>query len=218
MATRVRYQAASAHARVNSDERSRLRAPDRPCRTPARPRLPPPPPRRGRPRPGGGAAGRPVGRGLVEARFIDAPFCDGCGVPFEFDPGAGASAPPASPAAGLRPRARGLPLRRAFPGPDPQAQARRPDRSRRPVRPLAGARRGDLLPEIDAVAPVPLHPSRLLRRRYNQAAEIARPLARLTGRAYLPDAVPGSADAHPGRPLAAGRRLNVAGAFVTPER
>ena len=39
----------------------------------------------------------------------------------------------------------------------------------------------DIAPEIDAVAPVPLHRWRMLSRRYNQAAEIARPLARLTG-------------------------------------
>jgi len=40
----------------------------------------------------------------------------------------------------------------------------------------------------DAVVPVPLHPSRLRERGYNQAELIARPLARLLGipfRAYL---------------------------------
>ncbi len=35
--------------------------------------------------------------------------------------------------------------------------------------------------------PVPLHPSRLRKRRYNQAAELARPLAREAGVAYLPE-------------------------------
>ena len=45
----------------------------------------------------------------------------------------------------------------------------------------------DLLRDADAVAPVPLHPRRLFARRYNQAAEIARPLARMCGLKYLPD-------------------------------
>ena len=50
----------------------------------------------------------------------------------------------------------------------------------------AGAR---MVSEADMVIPVPLHRWRLLKRRYNQAAELARPLARLTGRHYEPDAL-----------------------------
>ncbi|ESQ77139.1 ComF family protein [Asticcacaulis sp. AC402] len=45
----------------------------------------------------------------------------------------------------------------------------------------------DVLSETDLVVPVPLHPLRLLERRYNQAAELARPLARRFGKTYLPD-------------------------------
>jgi ComF family protein len=41
--------------------------------------------------------------------------------------------------------------------------------------------------DIDVVVPVPLHPSRLWARRYNQAAELARPLAKHMGRAYVGD-------------------------------
>jgi ComF family protein len=47
----------------------------------------------------------------------------------------------------------------------------------------------DLWPRADAVVPVPLHPSRLRKRRYNQAAELARPLAKRVGADYLPDAL-----------------------------
>lgn len=47
----------------------------------------------------------------------------------------------------------------------------------------------DLWPHADAIVPVPLHVSRLRKRRYNQAAELARPLAARVGRAYLPDAL-----------------------------
>lgn len=78
----------------------------------------------------------------------------------------------------------------------------------------------DLLEEADAIAPVPLHPFRLLSRRANQAAEIARPLARLAGRAYLPDALQRTrATDSQGGKSARGRRLNVRKAFhVTPAR
>ncbi|MGH1556790.1 ComF family protein [Caulobacter segnis] len=48
----------------------------------------------------------------------------------------------------------------------------------------------------DAVVPVPVHRARPPRRRYNQAAEIARPLARLAGLDYLPGR-PGSGNATP---------------------
>ncbi len=47
----------------------------------------------------------------------------------------------------------------------------------------------EILSEADAVVPVPLHWTRLLGRRYNQSAELARPLARLTGIEYLPDSL-----------------------------
>ena len=72
--------------------------------------------------------------------------------------------------------------------------------------------------EADAVAPVPLHRSRLLARRFNQAAEIARPLARTAGLDYLPDALIRSAptDSQGGK-SARGRRLNVKSAFAVSE-
>ncbi|MEO8811967.1 MAG: phosphoribosyltransferase family protein [Caulobacteraceae bacterium] len=76
----------------------------------------------------------------------------------------------------------------------------------------------DLLPEIDAVSPVPLHRWRMLGRRYNQAAEIARPLARLAGVSYFPDAlVRRRATGTQGGKSGAARRRNVAAAFVVPD-
>jgi ComF family protein len=72
-----------------------------------------------------------------------------------------------------------------------------------------------LLEDADVVVPVPLHRWRLLRRRYNQAAEIARPLARGAGLAFLPDALERVRDtATQGGKSATGRRRNVAGAFA----
>ncbi len=47
----------------------------------------------------------------------------------------------------------------------------------------------DLWPDADAIVPVPLHSSRLRRRRYNQAAELARPLSKHVDLDYLPDAL-----------------------------
>jgi ComF family protein len=77
----------------------------------------------------------------------------------------------------------------------------------------------ELIAEADAVAPVPLHPLRLIKRRYNQAAEIARPLARREGLTYLPDVlIRGRATESQAGKSGSGRRRNVAGAFEVPER
>ena len=47
----------------------------------------------------------------------------------------------------------------------------------------------NLLDETDVIVPVPLHPSRLWRRRYNQAAELARALGRLARKPIEPAAL-----------------------------
>ncbi|MCF6272630.1 MAG: ComF family protein [Rhodobacteraceae bacterium] len=44
-----------------------------------------------------------------------------------------------------------------------------------------------LLATTDILAPVPLHPARLLRRKFNQSAELGRHIARLSGVAHIPD-------------------------------
>nr|WP_082765276.1 MULTISPECIES: ComF family protein [unclassified Phenylobacterium] len=149
-------------------------------------------------------------------RFLDGPVCDGCGAPFEFDPGARCAACLAKP--------------RAFDA--ARAACLYDETSRNPILQLKHADRLDLAPlfarwlsrtarelieEADAIAPVPLHPLRLLRRRYNQAAEIARPLAAMTGTPYLPDAlVRRRATATQGGKSGSGRKRNVAGAFEVP--
>lgn len=146
-------------------------------------------------------------------------MCDGCGTPFDFDPGARCAACQAKPRAFDRARAACL----------------YDETSREPILKLKHADRTDLAPlmarwlsraarelieDADAVAPVPLHRLRLLGRRYNQAAEIARALARLTGTPYLPDAlVRRRATESQGGKSGSGRRRNVAGAFeVRPSR
>ena len=149
-------------------------------------------------------------------RFLDGPVCDGCGTPFDFDPGARCAACLAKP--------------RAFDA--ARAACLYDETSRDPILKLKHADRLDLAPmfarwlsrtaaplieEADAIAPVPLHPLRLVHRRYNQAAEIARPLAAMTGTPYLPDAlVRRRATATQGGKSGSGRKRNVAGAFEVP--
>ncbi|MGH7023623.1 MAG: ComF family protein [Caulobacteraceae bacterium] len=152
--------------------------------------------------------------------FIEAPACDGCGAPFEFDLGLGArcAACQARPAAFDRARAaciyddasRDLILK--------LKHADRTDLAPLFARWLSRAA-ADLLANADAVVPVPLHRLRLLGRRYNQAAEIARPLAAAFGLAYWPDAVtrPRHTASQAGK-SGQGRRRNVAAAFHVPSR
>ncbi len=168
----------------------------------------------------GGA--RPLSHGLsAEAwsriGFIAEPLCDGCGAPFEYALDARCPACQARP----RPyaRARSAVLYDEF-SRDLVLQFKHADRL--DLAPLfvgwIGRAAHDLLAEADAVAPVPLHPLRLLKRRYNQAAEIARPLARRHGLTYLPDAlVRRRATDSQGGKSGSGRRRNVAGAFAVPK-
>lgn len=152
--------------------------------------------------------------------FIDDPVCDGCGSPFEYAPGFGERCVgcTAKPRAFSRARAaclyddgsRELILQ--------LKHADRTDLSGLFARWLSRSAR-ELIEQADAVVPVPLHRLRLLRRRYNQAAEIARPLARMAGLDYLPDAlVRRRATASQGGRSAGGRRRNVQGAFVAESR
>ena len=150
----------------------------------------------------------------ARVRFLDDPVCDGCGAPFEHaQADARCAACLARPRAFARARAaclydeasRDLILR--------LKHADRTDLSALFAAWISRAAAG-LLADADAVVPVPLHRWRLFRRRYNQAAEIARPLAARHGLAYLPDALRrrGAGDSQAGK-SASGRRRNVQGAF-----
>lgn len=77
----------------------------------------------------------------------------------------------------------------------------------------------DLLAEADVVAPVPLHWTRLLRRRYNQSAELARRIGRLAGRPVVPDLLVRRRATPPQGGGREARAANQAGAFaVAPRR
>ncbi len=150
--------------------------------------------------------------------FVDAPLCDGCGAPFDYDLGAQARCAACSARTPAYDRARAACLYDEH-ARDLILKLKHADRTD-----LAGlfahwiARAAaDILPEQDAIVPVPLHPLRLLSRRYNQAAEIARPLARLAGVPYFADPViRARRTVSQGGKSAAGRKRNVAGVFAVP--
>ena len=149
--------------------------------------------------------------------FIADPLCDGCGAPFEFAHSDRCGACLAQPRAFARARAACVYDEASR---DLILQFKHADRIdlARLFAGWIGRAATDLIAEADAIVPTPLHPARLIARRYNQAAEIARPLARRRGKAYLPDALIRTRrnESQAGK-SAAGRRRNVAGVFAVPE-
>lgn len=126
-------------------------------------------------------------RGL---HLVTAPLCGRCGVPFLHAGQAG----PGGVCPGCLARPPAFDLARAALRYDEGAKRlllpfKHADRTELAA-PLSArmARAGaPLLARADLVAPVPLHWRRLLARRYNQAALLARPLARAAGKPLLPD-------------------------------
>ncbi|PZP43539.1 MAG: ComF family protein [Azospirillum brasilense] len=159
-----------------------------------------------------------------ELQRIGDPLCDGCGVPFlhaeQGVPVGGRlfCAPCAErPFPFVRARAAfvygEVPKRLIL----PFKHGDRPDLARPIARAMALAGK-DLLAETGILVPVPLHWRRLLRRRYNQSALLARHLARQAARPWLPDGLRRTrGTASLGGLGAAGRAMEVEGAFlVTP--
>ena len=150
--------------------------------------------------------------------FLDDPVCDGCGLPFPYaqSEGVRCAACMARPRTFARARAACLYDEQSRELILKLKHADRPEIGALFARWLSRAA-GPLLAEADAIAPVPLHPTRLFARRYNQAAEIARPLCRLARKPYLADAlVRRRATASQGGRSGRGRRVNVKGAFEAP--
>jgi ComF family protein len=152
--------------------------------------------------------------------FIEGPACSACGLPFDLDPG-GETVCAACHAKPPRfDHARSV--------------MRYDDASKRLVLSLKWADRLDLSPafsrwmertgrplleEADLIVPVPLHRFRLWRRRYNQAAVIAKDLARTAGKPYEPTLLQRlRATPSQGKmPSAKARRRNMLGAFAVPK-
>lgn len=120
--------------------------------------------------------------------FLEHPVCDVMGTPFAYDQGEGAlsAAALADPPPWNKARAaivfdqNSKNLVHALKYKDHHEAALLM------VRMMARAGR-DVLAETDFVVPVPLHPTRLWKRRFNQAALLAKPLAKIANRPYSPD-------------------------------
>ena len=124
-------------------------------------------------------------------RFIERPFCERLGTPFEQDLGEGLISPQAMADPPVFARARAVARFEDGPARTLVHRLKYSDRSEL-ARPIARwmARAGaDILADADLVAPVPLHPLRLWRRRFNQAAMLAREVARDAGRPCDPGAL-----------------------------
>ena len=155
---------------------------------------------------------------------IGDPLCDGCGVPFlHVEQGVPVGGRRFCAPCAERPfpfaRARAafvygeVPKRLIL----PFKHGDRPDLARPIARAMALAGQ-ELLAEAGILVPVPLHWRRLLRRRYNQSALLARHLGRHAARPWLPDGLRRTrGTASLGGLGAAGRVMEVEGAFlVTP--
>lgn len=121
--------------------------------------------------------------------FIAHPCCDGCGAPFEIDPGhAGAKCPSCL----VNPPSFGR-ARAAIAYDDASRDFilgfKHGDKmeSVTAMMPWLRAAGADLLKDADLLVPVPLHRWRLLKRRYNQAAVMAFALTRAAGIRTVPD-------------------------------
>lgn len=152
--------------------------------------------------------------------FLDAPWCEACGTPFEY-------------ASELSPLCGRCTARRGY-----VDHCRAPllydDGSRHLVLSFKHGGRtdalsmfaaqmmragGDVLAEADGLVPVPLHPRRLLKRRYNQSVLLARRLSKRSGVGLAPDILRRThATPSQGGRTAAQRHANVAGVFALRER
>ncbi|WP_375460980.1 ComF family protein [uncultured Enterovirga sp.] len=170
----------------------------------------------------GQATGEPhtlCGRCWAGIRFIERPFCERLGTPFAVDLGMSLVSPAAMADPPVYGRAR--------------AVARYDETARTLVHRLKYSDRLDLAQalgsmmartgaelaaECDVVVPVPLHRWRLWWRRYNQAMELARHVARLNGRPVEPELLARVKRTAPQVGLSRSQRGdNLQGAFRVPE-
>jgi ComF family protein len=164
-------------------------------------------------------AGGLSGAAWARVSFLEAPWCDRCGTAFDFDQGAGALCPACTgrPRAFARARAACLYDEHSRALILPFKHADRTELGRMFAAWIARAA-SELVADAELIAPVPLHWTRLLDRRCNQAAEIARPLARRAGIRFAPDLLVRTRAGTQGGKSTSGRRRSVRGAFEVPER
>lgn len=167
----------------------------------------------------GGLLSDESGSGWGEITFLDEPCCYCCGFPFEYDTGLESLCGDCSAHAPAFDRAR--------------AAFVYDEASRRAVLAFKHGGRTEGLSAFaahmkragrnfwgfaDMIVPVPLHASRLIKRRFNQSTLLARKLANLVPARFEPDVlIRHRATASQGEQSAKGRRRNVQGAFRVPE-
>ncbi|MEP3439306.1 MAG: ComF family protein [Hoeflea sp.] len=123
-------------------------------------------------------------------RFIERPYCEITGLPFDHDRGEGLESPDAIANPPPYQRARAAVLH------DGVARnivhgLKYSDRADLAVMMSAWMVRAgrDVIDDSDVIVAVPLHRGRLFARRYNQSAELARALARLSGKPFMAGAM-----------------------------
>jgi ComF family protein len=117
-------------------------------------------------------------------RFIERPFCERLGTPFEHDLGQGLISPQAMadpPAFG---RARAVARFEDGPARTLVHRLKYSDRAElsRPIASWMARAGADILADADLLTPVPLHALRLWRRQFNQAGALATEISRRTGK------------------------------------
>ncbi len=148
-------------------------------------------------------------------RFLDAPCCDLCGFPFEFDMGGGALC---ARCIAKPPKCRYIRAALAYDDASRQMVLDFKHGGRTEGLSMFGmqmARAGrKFLPEADLIIPVPLHYRRLVKRRYNQSALLSRALVHHIPARFDADILQRHkiTETQGGKTLA-GRRRNVNGAF-----
>lgn len=121
-------------------------------------------------------------------RFIERPYCERLGTPFEQDLGPGLISPQAMADPPVYARARAVARFEDGPARRLVHRLKYSDRGEL-AKPLGRwmARAGaEILAEADALTPVPLHPLRLWKRRFNQAAALAHVVAQEAGKPCEP--------------------------------
>lgn len=154
-------------------------------------------------------------------QFIDDPYCEICGVPFTTDYGAGVQCPSC-----IVERPGFMSCRASVVFNDQSAKlismfkfGDRTELSRMFGQWMAKAG-AETITDQSIILPVPLHWSRLLRRRFNQSALLAQAVGQKTSARVYVDALKRTRATPPQRETisAEARRRNVAGAFVVRDR
>ncbi len=124
-------------------------------------------------------------------RFIERPFCERLGTPFETDYGGALISPAAAADPPVYGRARAV--ARFEDGPARRLVHRLKYGDRMDLASAMAAwmtRAGsEVLADADVIAPIPLHAARLRRRQFNQAAALARGIARRSGKPLAQEAL-----------------------------